>query len=157
MERTEALAMNHLSVEEVAARRAELRKMRELMFRAEVKAKRIAKIKSKAYRRIQKRAREKDAVGEEGEGEGRMKSEVERAREGATLRHKNTGKWARAMKGKELNVDQRREIEEMLDRGEKLRRKIRGEDEEDESESDDESGDDIQALVTICPSSCEST
>ena len=55
---TEELKMNHLSVEEVAARRAEVRKMRELTFRAEVKAKRMAKIKSKAFRRLKKKERE---------------------------------------------------------------------------------------------------
>ena len=54
---TESLKMNHLSVEEVSARRAELAKMRDLMFRAEAKAKRIAKIKSKTYRRIRKKER----------------------------------------------------------------------------------------------------
>ena len=54
---TETLKMNHLSVEEVAARRAELAKMRDLMFRAEAKAKRLAKIKSKTYRRLRKKER----------------------------------------------------------------------------------------------------
>ena len=63
---TESLKMNELSVEEVAARRAELAKMRDLMFRAEAKAKRIAKIKSKTYRRIKKkeRARLAEKLGE---------------------------------------------------------------------------------------------
>ncbi len=51
--------MNNLSVEEVAERRAQLRKMRDLMFRADVKAKRVAKIKSKTYRRIRKKEKEK--------------------------------------------------------------------------------------------------
>ena len=56
---TESLKMNHLSVEEVAERRAELAKMRDLMFRAEAKAKRVSKIKSKTYRRIRKKAKAK--------------------------------------------------------------------------------------------------
>ena len=59
---TESLKMNHLSVEEVQTRRAELAKMRDLMFRAEAKAKRIAKIKSKTYRRIKKKQKEKLAA-----------------------------------------------------------------------------------------------
>ncbi|KAG1742619.1 Utp14 protein-domain-containing protein [Suillus paluster] len=148
---TEALKMAHLSVEEVAARRAELRMMRELAFRADKKAKRIAKIKSKAYRRIRKKQRER-LDGEEGDQEddtedagARLKAEVERARERATLRHKTTGKWAKAMQGREgLDVDQRQAIGEMLERGEKLRRRIQGEmsgDESEESESDDEDQD----------------
>lgn len=110
---TESLKMNHLSVEDVAQRRAELAKMRELMFRAEVKAKRVKKIKSKMFRRIRKKQRaragegsdEEDGEDEEGE-EGVLKREVERARERAKLKHKNTGKWARAMKERgELDVD----------------------------------------------------
>lgn len=141
---TETLKMNHLSVEEVAERRAELAKMRELMFRNEAKAKRIAKIKSKTYHRLKKREKAKLAatLGEDGEDEddeeGRMKMEMNRARERATLRHKNTGKWAKAMRTRgELDEDQRREIGEMLDRGEKLRRRIQGHGSGDET-SDEE-------------------
>ncbi|OBZ79687.1 Uncharacterized protein C57A7.06 [Grifola frondosa] len=147
---TESLKMNNLSVEEVAARRAELAKMRELMFRAEAKAKRVAKIKSKTYRRLKKKehARLAAKLGEDDENEddeeGRLRREFERAKERATLRHKNTGKWAKAMKARgELDEDQRQEISEMLDRGERLRKKIRGEGESGDEESDDEtSGDD---------------
>ncbi|KAI0828818.1 Utp14 protein-domain-containing protein [Trametes gibbosa] len=142
---TESLKMNHLSVEEVAARRAELAKMRDLMFRAEAKAKRVAKIKSKTYRRLKKKERTRLAakLGEDEDNdlddeELRLKREVERARERATLRHKNTGKWAKAMRERgELDEDQRRDINEMLDRSEKLRRKIRGEGESGDEESDD--------------------
>ncbi|KAH9950956.1 Utp14-domain-containing protein [Amylocystis lapponica] len=144
---TESLKMNHLSIEEVAARRAELAKMRALMFRAEAKAKRVAKIKSKTYRRIKKkeRARLAEKLGEgedqdEDDEEVRLKRETERARERATLRHKNTGKWAKAMRSRgELDEDQRRDIGEMLDRGERLRRRIRGEGSGDEEDSEDES------------------
>ena len=50
---------NQISVEDVAQRRGELRKMRELMFRAEVKAKRVGKIKSKTYRRIKRKEKER--------------------------------------------------------------------------------------------------
>ena len=56
------LQMNQLSVEEVAQRGGELRKMRELMFRAEIKARRVGKIKSKTYRRIKRK--EKERLGE---------------------------------------------------------------------------------------------
>lgn len=139
---TESLKMAHLTVEEVAARRAELRTMRELAFRADRKAKRVAKIKSKAYRRIRKRQRERLDVPMEDEDmdeEARIKAEVERARERATLKHKATGKWARLMQGREgLDQGQRQAIAEMLERGDKLRRRIRGED--SGSESDGESG-----------------
>ena len=56
------LQMSQLSVEEVAQQRGELRKMREFMFRAEIKARRVGKIKSKAYRRIKRK--EKECLGE---------------------------------------------------------------------------------------------
>lgn len=148
---TETLQMNHLSVEEVAERRAELAKMRELMFRAEAKAKRVAKIKSKTYRRIKKKEKEKlarklgemDVDEDEDDEQVRMKREVDRAKERATLRHKNTGKWAKAMKARgELDQDQRREINDMLDRGDKLRRRIQGQGSGSEDESDvDDDGD----------------
>ena len=140
------LKANKLSVEEVAERRGELRKMRELMFRAEVKARRMNKIKSKTYRKIRRKEKERlgekiDEEEEEGE-EGRMKRELERARERATLRHKHTGKWAKQMRAKEgLDVEGRREIEDMLARGEKLRRRIQGVG-SDESEGDDDDGED---------------
>jgi U3 small nucleolar RNA-associated protein 14 len=126
--------------------------MRELMFRADTKAKRIAKIKSKTYRRLKKKQRQKlmekldDDEGSADE-EKRLQHEVERARERATLKHKNTGKWAKAMKARgELDQDQREEVLEMLQRGERLREKIhaKGEGGEDEDESSDESGDEGQ-------------
>ena len=51
------LQMNQLSVKDVAQRRGELLKMREVMFRAEVNARRVGKIKSKTYRRIKRKER----------------------------------------------------------------------------------------------------
>lgn len=147
IEKTEALKMNHLSVEEVAARRAELLRTRELMFRADAKAKRVARIKSKAFRRIRKKQREK--LGEEleegedvDEEEERLRLETARAKERATLRHKNTGKWAQAMRARgELDVDQRRDINAMLAKGERLRRRIQGVDSGDESMGEEEDED----------------
>ena len=149
------LQMNQLSVEEVAQRRGELLKMRELMFRAEIKARRVGKIKSKTYRRIKRK--EKERTGEkineddDEDEEGILKRELDRARERATLRHKHTGKWARQMRHKEgLNEDSRRDIEDMLARGEKLRRRVKGigsdesEDDSDDQDDDDDDGIDVE-------------
>lgn len=142
------LQMNQLSVEEIAQRRGELRKMRELMFRAEIKARRVGKIKSKTYRRIKRKEKEltgEKINGDDDEGEeGILKKELERARERATLRHKHTGKWARHMRNKEgLDDDSRRDVEDMLARGEKLRRRIKGvgsdESEDGSNDQDDDS------------------
>lgn len=158
IQKTESLKMNHLTLEEATARRAELRKMRDLMFRAEVKAKRLSKIKSKTYRRLKKKEKQKllkklggDAVEEEEDmdEEGRLKRDVERARERATLKHKNTGKWAKAMKARgELDEDQRQDVMEMLERGDMLRKKIRGDggsDDDEQSDEDDVDDDKIRA------------
>ena len=148
------LPANPLTTETVLARTSEVRKMRELMFRADTKAKRLAKIKSKTYRRLKKKQKQKlmekldIGEGSADDEEKRLQHEVERARERATLKHKNTGKWAKAMKARgELDEDQRQEVLDMLQRGEKLRRKIhaKGEgDEEDEDDSDDDTGDEGQ-------------
>ncbi|PFH47591.1 hypothetical protein AMATHDRAFT_181790 [Amanita thiersii Skay4041] len=149
---THILQSNNLTLEEVAERRAELRKMRSLMFRAELKARRMNKIKSKTYRRLKRKEKEslaeklRDADGddsEEGEEE-RLKREVERARERATLKHKHTGKWAKQMKAKggTLDENERKEMEEMLVRGEKLRRKIKGVGSDESSNDEDESDED---------------
>ena len=157
--KTEDLAMNHLTIEEVAARREELGRLRELMFRAEAKNKRVAKIKSKAYRKIAKKEREKnaqkiaDAGFESGEGEdgeeAQMERERKRATERATLRHKNTGKWAKSMLGRtELDVDQRRELNEQLQQGDRLKKKIQSFGDEDgaEESSSEEEGEDVDAI-----------
>ena len=55
-----------------AARVAQLRLARELMFRAERKAKRVAKIKSRTFRKIAKKSRERNA---EGDGEAGLTME----------------------------------------------------------------------------------
>lgn len=150
--------MNNLTLEEVAARRAELARVRELMFRAEAKAKRVSKIKSKAYRKIAKKERERNAekladagFGADETEDDQLERERKRATERATLRHKNTGKWAKSMLGRhELDVDQRRELNEQLEQGDRLKRKIqgRGDGGSDDSESDDEDddGDDDEGI-----------
>lgn len=139
----DALLTQTLSVEEITERRNELRKMRELMFRAEIKAKRVKKIKSKMYRKIKRREREKLDVDEDEDEETMLKK---RAVERATLKHKNTGKWAKQMNARhghdedEEGGGSRKQIEEMLNRGEDLRRKIAGQDSDSDSDSDGAGG-----------------
>lgn len=143
----------------MAQRRAELRQMRELMFRAEIKRRRINKIKSKTYRKIKRKEKVKgktlEADGLEGESdieEGRLKMEVERARERATLKHKNTGKWAKQMKQKHFDDGGREEIEEMLHRGEQLRRKIQGigsDESEEEGSEEDQDPDTEESIMKV--------
>jgi U3 small nucleolar RNA-associated protein 14 len=151
LQKTEELKMNHLSAEEVASRRAEIMKTRELMFRAEMKAKRIAKIKSKTYRRFKRREKEKhlDDNSDSDGPETSLKREAERAKERATLRHKSTGKWAKMMRRRgEMDDDQLQDKAEMLERGDKLRKKIQGnkESSDDDSDYDDGDGDGLAQL-----------
>ncbi|OZJ03444.1 hypothetical protein BZG36_03176 [Bifiguratus adelaidae] len=151
LQQYEELALNKLSVEEVEARRKELRLMRDLMFRDEIKAKRMAKIKSKAYRRIKKKEKLKNSMSleqlEEHDpalaSEERLKMEQARAMERMSLRHKNTGKWAKQMlRHGQQDEGTRQAIMEQLERGEQLRRKIQGiEGSEDEDEASEDNTD----------------
>ncbi|KAK0545199.1 hypothetical protein OC846_004729 [Tilletia horrida] len=155
----EALVMNKLDPALVEERRRELARMRELMFRAEQKAKRQSKIKSKSYRKIQRKEKEKlkqkmaeagldvgggddddDEVDYEADNADRIRAERERAKERATLKHKNTGQWAKTMVGRrERDSETAAAIGDQLRRGQELRQKIQGDDDEDDSdEYDDE-------------------
>ncbi|KAI8867836.1 Utp14-domain-containing protein [Ramicandelaber brevisporus] len=149
---SEELEMAKLNVEDVIKKRNELRLMRELMFREEIKAKRIAKIKSKTYRKIHKKEKLKlqeqqslsqgewNDLDPEGAMDEEAKREMMRAQERMTLRHKNTGKWAKDMlkHGGRDDEDARAAINEQLRKGEELRRKIRdiGSDESSGAEDD---------------------
>ncbi|KAJ1933280.1 hypothetical protein FBU59_006081, partial [Linderina macrospora] len=130
----EELELKKLSPEEVKSRRRELRLMRELMFRTEQKAKRTAKIKSKAYRRILKKDKLKakdQALEQMREDDPEMYAMImerqarNRAEERMSLRHKNTGKWAKSVaKHAHGNADVRQALQEQLDQHDSLKRKI---------------------------------
>lgn len=128
--------------------------MRELVFRTDQKARRIAKIKSKSYRRIHKREREREALrrqAEEGddaeEDTGkRLKAEMARAKERMTLRHKNTGDWAKKMLSRgQHDLDTRQAVSEQIRRGDDLRRKMLGTEGEESQESD--SGEELEDFL----------
>ncbi|ANB10978.1 Utp14p [Sugiyamaella lignohabitans] len=142
----EELAPSKLTMEEVKRRRNELRLMRELMFREEQKARRIKKIKSKSYRKVHKKERERERMMVEGDEESDREShDIERARERMSLKHKNTGKWAKRMveQGFTKDKETRGEMEEMLRRGEDLRKKILDDqDNESDSQEIESAGDD---------------
>lgn len=155
----EELQMNQMPLEEVQARRAALRQTRDLMFREEIKAKRIKKIKSKAYRRVHRKERERQAMRDAdvfGDGEiddeERERLHRRRAEERMGAKHRES-KWAKAIKktGQAAwNDDAREGITDMARRNEELRRRQEGrdgsdsdrltasEDDEDEDFSDDE-------------------
>lgn len=165
----EKLALAKLDPEELKRRYAELRRMRYLMSKTEEKAKRAAKIKSKAFRRQQRKDKEKlaeqnselaelarleaaarradgftvvdpDAVDHEaGSDDDRLKAERDRALERATLKHKNTGKWAKQqLRRRDLDEGTRRALADQLQRAAELRAKVAG----GAASSDEESFDD---------------
>nr|CAG8493811.1 5403_t:CDS:10 [Entrophospora candida]CAG8553343.1 6851_t:CDS:10 [Entrophospora candida] len=103
LQQYEKLQLNKLSIDEIKTRTKELRRMRELMFREEIKAKRIAKIKSKTYRKIRRKEKIKlnldqlSQLDPELAREERIKLDTARAKERMTLKHKNTTKWAKQL------------------------------------------------------------
>ncbi|KAI9741152.1 MAG: hypothetical protein M1834_002865 [Cirrosporium novae-zelandiae] len=147
----EELKTNKLPLEEVQRRRAELRKARDLLFQEEVRAKRIKKIKSKAYRRVHRKEREKASLAERealiSAGVNVSEDEQERndrrrAEERMGARHKES-KWAKSVKASgraAWDEDTRAGVTEMARRGEELKRRIEGKP-VDESDNSDVSED----------------
>ncbi|GAA5920508.1 hypothetical protein JCM1841_003452 [Sporobolomyces salmonicolor] len=142
LQREEKAALATLDPADLAARRAELRRQRDLMYRAERKAKRVAKIKSKAYRRIHRRGKDNDGPqlsledlaeldridGGDRVSEERSRLELLRAKERATLKHSSKGgRWAKKLDGLEGLEDERNKaIRDMVERRDQLRKKIAG-------------------------------
>ncbi|KAF7303869.1 UTP14-domain-containing protein [Mycena indigotica] len=144
------LAQSELSPEEILQRRNELRMMRELAFRAEVKARRVGKIKSKAFRKIARGKKKREAnVADRADGasdddeEKRIQREVERAKSRAGLKVKRSAKWEKERTGGDEETENlRSEVLENIDREERLQRLIRGEDSHGDFDSDSDSDSD---------------
>lgn len=132
----EDLAVAQMSAEDLKKRTNELRLMRELMFRDESRAKRIKKIKSKSYRKVQKKQRMKEQALVEGSDESDEDHDRKRAEERMNLKHKTQSGWARSMVKSGLTKDAstREEMEEMLRQGERLRAKQLGYEDGDQSD-----------------------
>lgn len=131
--------------EEVLQRKREMARIRSLMFHYEQRMRRIKKIKSRKYRRILKKEKEKVAeqerqlLGSDAEEEA-IKAERKRVEERMTLRHKNTSKWVRRQLSRgeaKRNTNTRAAIEEQLQLHEQLKRRQEGlSDGSDESDSE---------------------
>lgn len=150
------LELNKISVEDVKDRQDRLAKMRNLLFRHEMKAKRVKKIKSKTYHRLLKKDRLKAAATEiemdpEASKELAMKQEFKRAEERLTLKHKNSSKWAKRILERGLAVQDegtRAAISEQLQQHALLTRKMKSMKDgssSDESSEDDDDDDDSYA------------
>ena len=143
---TTGLPSNKLTPEEVRARRAELRRARDLLFQEEARAKRIKKIKSKSYRRVHRKERERHAqrekvamaaAGVEDSEEELEKNDRRRAMERMGARHRES-KWAKGVKDSgraAWDEDARNGVIEMARREEDLKRRIEGKDVHNEDES----------------------
>ncbi|KAK8497530.1 hypothetical protein V6N13_002934 [Hibiscus sabdariffa] len=103
------LELNKISEEDYMKHRDHVAKMRSLLFRHEMKQKRIKKIKSKTFHRLKNKDKLKVASAEmlmdpEAAKELARKQEFKRAEERMTLKHKNKSKWARRILERGLNA-----------------------------------------------------
>ncbi|KAI5283224.1 hypothetical protein KEM54_002305 [Ascosphaera aggregata] len=157
IQEAEGLEAKKIPLEEIQARRAELRKARDLMFREEARAKRIKKIKSRSYRRVHRKERERmdqeerealAAAGVEMEDEDREAAERQRALARMGAKHRES-KFAKSLKqtgragwddeARQNVLDTARRQEELRSRIEGKR--VRGEGEDEEYLSTSSSGD----------------
>lgn len=153
------LKTNKVSLKEIQAQRAELRRARELLFREETRAKRLKKIKSKTFRKVHRKERERnaqherDALAEAGAEESESEKERNdraRAEERMGAKHRES-RWAKGVKDSgraKWDEDARGGVTEMARRGEELRRRMEGRTgqegdshSEDSDSMDDDEGD----------------
>ncbi|XP_072035678.1 LOW QUALITY PROTEIN: U3 small nucleolar RNA-associated protein 14 homolog A-like [Amphiura filiformis] len=161
-------ALKAMSLKEAQERRAELQKYRALQSYYEAKCRRQKKIKSKKYHRIQRKSKAKEESKKlatmiesnpEEAQELLMKMEKSRAEERMSLKHKNTGKWAKTqIRFGKYNKEARELLQEQLQKSRDLTQKIADanmSDNEDESaknelisDDDTENNDTLNSTVT---------
>ncbi|KAI8574762.1 hypothetical protein RHMOL_Rhmol01G0378900 [Rhododendron molle] len=145
------LELNKISVEDVKDHKDHLAKMRSLLFRHELKAKRIKKIKSKTFHRVLKKDRLKAVAAEmemnpEAAKELAFKQEYKRAEERMTQKHKNNSKWAKRILRRGLDIQDegtRAAISEQLHQHALLTRKMNSMTENTSSDDSSDEEDDI--------------
>ncbi|KAJ0229907.1 U3 ribonucleoprotein [Hirschfeldia incana] len=155
------LELNEVSMEDHIKNRDHIAKMRNLLFRHELKSKRIKKIKSKTYHRLKNKDLKNSSLGAlmdpEMAKEEAMRQEAKRVEERMTQKHKNTGKWAKRMISRGLNVKYdgtRAAIAEQLQMNASLSRKMNSmrdgsssDESNDEEELNDGSDDDTPSRL----------
>ncbi|KAL0275273.1 UNVERIFIED_CONTAM: hypothetical protein PYX00_003179 [Menopon gallinae] len=151
-----------LTYEEMMEKKKEMAKFRAKMSYQEAKAHRQNKIKSKKYHRILKREKVKQQLKEfeqlqKTDPEAALKKLEEldktRAQERASLRHKNTGKWARnlAVRAK-YDKDSRKVLAEQLKLSRDLTEKVKNADSEDDVSDQENAADTAKAPAVITTS-----
>lgn len=149
----EKASLKAMSLEEAKIRRAELQRARALQSYYEARARRMKKIKSKKYHKIVKKGRAKKAlkdfeqlrkVDPDAALEELEKMEKARMMERMSLKHQNSGKWAKskAIMAK-YDLEARQAMQEQLAKNKELTQKLQV-----VSESEEEGGaDEEEALV----------
>lgn len=133
-----------ISIEEAKERHKELQKMRVKLSSFAAKMRRQNSIKSKSYRRLLKHERIKNHMKRVESNQDALLDEIERlqklrAQERASLKHKNTGKWAKHAKFRaKYDEKARNEMLEQIGIARKLLDKPVTADSEESDEDDDE-------------------
>uniref|UniRef100_A0A4W3H3G8 UTP14A small subunit processome component n=1 Tax=Callorhinchus milii TaxID=7868 RepID=A0A4W3H3G8_CALMI len=130
----ERASLQAMSLDEAKARRAELQKARALQSYYEAKAKRSKKIKSKKFHRVLKKAKKKQFLKDfeelkktnpEAALEEMKKLESIRIKERMSLRHQNSGKWAKSkVIMAKYDNEARNAIQEQLEKNKALTAKL---------------------------------
>ncbi|XP_078119179.1 U3 small nucleolar RNA-associated protein 14 homolog A [Sander vitreus] len=148
---TEEASMRAMSLEEAKIRRAELQKARALQSYYESKARRERKIKSKKYHKVQNKAKRKDFVKQFDEMvrsdpaaalDELNKMELSRMQERMSLKHQNSGKWAKS-KAIMAKYDEgaRKAMQQQLEVNKELTQKLVTSLNDKEEEEEEEAGD----------------
>uniref|UniRef100_A0A3Q3XGI3 Uncharacterized protein n=1 Tax=Mola mola TaxID=94237 RepID=A0A3Q3XGI3_MOLML len=145
----EEASVRAMSLEEAKIRRAELQKARALQSYHEARARREKRIKSKKYHRVHNKAKRKEFLKQFEEMaktdpaaalEELNKMEVARMQERMSLKHQNSGKWAKS-KAIMAKYDQeaRRAMQQQLEVNKELTQKLASSlNKEDEEEQEEE-------------------
>ncbi|XP_029968644.1 U3 small nucleolar RNA-associated protein 14 homolog A [Salarias fasciatus] len=147
----EELSLKAMSLEDAKIRRAELQKARALQSYYEAKARRERKIKSKKYHRVQNKAKRKEFLKRFDDMaktdpaaalEELNKMELVRMQERMSLKHQNSGKWAKS-KAVMAKYDEgaRKAMQQQLEVNKDLTQKLvtsLNQDEEEEEEQQEE-------------------
>ena len=144
----EERTLNAMSIEEAKAKYRELRRKRALLSYQEAKLNRQNKIKSKSYHKLKKRERLKKTMKEFEELkrtdpqkalEKLQELEKIRIQERTSLKHLNTGKWAKFNKIRAKNdKESRQKLSEQIDLNKQLVKKLFEDTDDEDSEAEEE-------------------
>lgn len=162
LSKAEEKYLKAISAEEAKERHLELQKMRVLLSSFAAKMRRQKAIKSKSYHRLLKQDRIKKHMRKVESSKDKLMDELEllrklRAKERATLKHKNTGKWAKHAKFRAKYDDEaRKAMIEQIGLSDKLRERpanidsgdSSSETDDDSNANDDENDDDDKSVIT---------